>query len=218
MDGEGEADTAKWVRACGGSGALAKRGESTLVVAGYRQPKEVHLAALGINAILQNIGETVVLQAHEPSGNGSIQDLAFNFEKGDNLVVMGGDPAHNAPADVGWNAIVEKADKFIRHGFYGVDQTSKKAKAFIPAAHYLESWGDARTSDGTLVPVQPLIAPLFGGLTELEVLARLAGAEETIPTRLLAPRLSRSPVRATASGTNFYTTDFWQTVLELRVR
>jgi molybdopterin-containing oxidoreductase family iron-sulfur binding subunit len=27
--------------------------------------------------------------------------------------------------------------------------------------------GDALTSDGTLVPVQPLIAPLFGGLTEL---------------------------------------------------
>ena len=41
--------------------------------------------------------------------------------------------------------IVEKADKYIRHGFGGVDQTSKKAKAFIPAAHYLESWGDART-------------------------------------------------------------------------
>jgi len=39
----------------------------------------------------------------------------------------------------------------------------------------LESWGDARTSDGTLVPIQPLIAPLFGGLTELEVLARVAG-------------------------------------------
>ena len=185
VDGEGEADTAKWVRACVADLVrLAKRGESTLVVAGYRQPKEVHLAALGINAILQNIGETVVLQAHEPSGNGSIQDLAFNFQKGDNLVVMGGDPAYNAPADVDWNAIVEKADKFIRHGFYGVDQTSKIAKAFIPAAHYLESWGDARTSDGTLVPVQPLIAPLFGGLTELEVLARLAGAEETDPYKI----------------------------------
>ena len=116
VDGEGEADTAKWVRACVADLVrLAKRGESTLVVAGYRQPKEVHLAALGINAILQNIGETVVLQAHEPSGNGSIQDLVFNFQKGDNLVVMGGDPAYNAPADVDWNAIVEKADKFIRH-------------------------------------------------------------------------------------------------------
>ena len=34
------------------------------------------------------------------------------------------------------------------------------------------------------MPVQPLIAPLFGGLTELEVLARLAGAEETDPYKI----------------------------------
>ena len=99
-------------------------------------------------------------------------------------MVLGGDPAYNAPADIDWDAIVSKAEKFIRHGFYSVDDTSKTASAFIPAAHYLESWGDARTSDGTLVPVQPLIAPLFGGLTELEVLARIAGAEETDPHKI----------------------------------
>ena len=74
-----------------------------------------------------------------------------------------------------------KADKFIRHGFMG--STKPKKRRLIPAAHYLESWGDARTSDGTLV-LQPLIAPLFGGLTELEVLARLAGAEETDPYKI----------------------------------
>jgi molybdopterin-containing oxidoreductase family iron-sulfur binding subunit len=45
--------------------------------------------------------------------------------------------------------------------------------------HYLESWGDATTNDGTVVPVQPLIQPLFGGLTELEFLARLAGESQT---------------------------------------
>ena len=185
VDGDGEADTAKWVHECVADLVrLSKRGEKTLVVAGYRQPKEVHLAAMGINAILQNIGETLLLQAHKPSGNGSIEDLDTGFKKGDNLVVLGGDPAYNAPADIDWDAIVSKAGEFIRHGFYSVDDTSKVASAFIPAAHYLESWGDARTSDGTLVPVQPLIAPLFGGLTELEVLARIAGAEETDPHKI----------------------------------
>ena len=185
VDGDGEVRTTKWVHECVADLVrLAKRGEKTLVVAGYRQPKEVHLAAMGINAILQNIGETLLLQAHKPSGNGSIEDLATGFKKGDNLVVLGGDPAYNAPADIDWDAIVSKAEKFIRHGFYSVDDTSKTASAFIPVAHYLESWGDARTSDGTLVPVQPLIAPLFGGLTELEVLARIAGAEETDPHKI----------------------------------
>ncbi len=185
VDGDGEVRTTKWVHECVADLVrLAKRGEKTLVVAGYRQPKEVHLAAMGINAILQNIGETLLLQAHKRSGNRLIQDLDTDFKKGDNLVVLGGDPAYNAPADIDWDAIVSKAEKFIRHGFYSVDDTSKTASAFIPAAHYLESWGDARTSDGTLVPVQPLIAPLFGGLTELEVLARIAGAEETDPHKI----------------------------------
>ena len=47
----------------------------------------------------------------------------------------------------------------------------------IAGTHYLESWGDARTGDGSLVPIQPLIAPLFEGLTEIELLARLGGLE-----------------------------------------
>jgi len=177
-----DADAAKWVHECVADLArLAKAGKKTLVVAGYRQPKEVHLAAIAMNVLLGNVGETLVLQSYKPSGNGSIKDLASNFKTSDNLVVLGGDPAYNIPVDIDWNSIVDKAEKFIRYGYYNVDETSKKADAFIPAAHFLESWGDARTSDGTLVPVQPLIAPLFGGLTEIEVLARIGGAKETDP-------------------------------------
>ncbi len=55
----------------------------------------------------------------------------------------------------------------------------------FPATHYLESWGDAITSDGTLVPIQPLIQPLFGGLTELEFLARIAGESKTNPYEIV---------------------------------
>ncbi len=68
----------------------------------------------------------------------------------------------------------------IRYGYY-VDETSGVAPAattHLAAAHYLESWGDARTIDGTVVPVQPMILPLFGGLTQIEVLARLAGRDK----------------------------------------
>ena len=44
----------------------------------------------------------------------------------------------------------------------------------FPMAHYLESWGDAMAGDGTLVAIQLLIQPLFGGLTELEFLGTIA--------------------------------------------
>ena len=60
----------------------------------------------------------------------------------------------------------------------------------FPAAHYLESWGDAITSDGTLVPIQPLIQPLFGGITELEFLARLAGEAQTNPYEIVRATLA----------------------------
>ena len=177
VEGDAKADTAKWVRQCVADLIRFKeRGDKTLVVAGYRQPREVHLAAMAMNALLGNVGSTLLLQKANPSGNGTIADLVLRFNDGDTLVVLGGDPAYNAPADIEWAKLVGRAGRVIRQGYY-IDQTATDADAYIPAAHYLESWGDARTSDGTLVPVQPLIAPLFGGMTELEVLARVGGTE-----------------------------------------
>jgi molybdopterin-containing oxidoreductase family iron-sulfur binding subunit len=85
------------------------------------------------------------------------------------LVILGGNPAYNAPVQI-------KAKQVVRLGYYE-DETFAVSTWHLPLAHYLESWGDARTSDGTLVPVQPLVAPLFGGITEIEVLARIAGAQ-----------------------------------------
>ena len=41
----------------------------------------------------------------------------------------------------------------------------------MPAAHYLESWGDTRSYDGTVTIVQPLIEPLYEGKTAYELLA-----------------------------------------------
>jgi molybdopterin-containing oxidoreductase family iron-sulfur binding subunit len=76
----------------------------------------------------------------------------------------------------------------VRFGYY-VDETSvlnPAATTQIAAAHYLESWGDARTVDGTIVPIQPMILPLFGGLTDIEVLARISGEQVTEPYALVS--------------------------------
>ncbi|MFO1488208.1 MAG: TAT-variant-translocated molybdopterin oxidoreductase [Verrucomicrobiota bacterium] len=175
---------AKWITECA-KDLLAHRGES-LVVAGYRQPLVVHLIANALNSALGNVGKTVEFHAAPSTGDGSISDLAASLNNGqvDTLVVLGGNPAYNAPADLNWSAAQAKAKSVIRLGYYE-DETFEATKRagdwHLPQAHYLESWGDAVTSDGTLVPVQPLIAPLFGGLTELEVLARIGGESVTSP-------------------------------------
>jgi molybdopterin-containing oxidoreductase family iron-sulfur binding subunit len=85
------------------------------------------------------------------------------------LVVLGGNPVFDAPADLDFAAAMEKVPHSIALG-HTVDETSSKAEWHIPHAHYLESWGDARAVGGTLSVVQPLILPLFGGKTTSEVL------------------------------------------------
>src|SRR6185503_9859432 len=41
-----------------------------------------------------------------------------------------------------------------------------------------ESWGDGVAADGSHVSVQPMILPLFGGWSEIDVLAKFAGQKK----------------------------------------
>ncbi len=179
---------AKWISECA-KDLAANKGKS-LVVAGHRQPLAVHLLANAINAALGNIGKTIILQEVSESSEGTLAELAqaLNASEVETLVMLGGNPAYNAAADLSWSAAQAKAKSVVRLGYYE-DETFEAAKRandlHLPAAHYLESWGDVRTSDGTLVPVQPLIAPLFGGLTEIEVLARIAGENDIEPYKIV---------------------------------
>jgi MoCo/4Fe-4S cofactor protein with predicted Tat translocation signal len=170
----------KWVAACADD-LKANRGQS-LVIAGYRQPLAVHLLAHAMNLALGNVGKTVVFHEVPDFKEGSLSELAGALTAGEveTLVILGGNPVFTAPSDLNWAATQRKAKTVVRLGYYE-DETFQFCDYHLPAAHYLESWGDARTTDGTLVPVQPLIAPLFGGMTEIEVLARLAGVAANSP-------------------------------------
>ncbi|HEV3168453.1 MAG TPA: TAT-variant-translocated molybdopterin oxidoreductase [Isosphaeraceae bacterium] len=159
----------------------------SLVIAGRRQPPLVHALAHAMNASLSNIGKTVELRGlSEDKGAGTLKELveAIGKNEVDTLVVLGGNPGYDAPADLGFAAAWKTVSTTIRLGMH-VDETSANAAWHLPEAHYLESWGDARTGDGTLVPVQPMIEPLFGGRTSLEVLARLSGFEATAPYEIV---------------------------------
>jgi MoCo/4Fe-4S cofactor protein with predicted Tat translocation signal len=168
----------QWAAECA-KDLVSARGQG-LVVAGHRQPAAVHLLAHAINAALDNNGKTVVFsEAAEPK-DGSIGDLAADLNSGqvDTLMVLGGNPAYDAPVDVKWADAQAKAGTIIRLGYYE-DETFPAKGWSVPMAHFLESWGDARTSDGTIVSMQPLIEPLFNGVSEIELLAQIAGLEKT---------------------------------------
>jgi molybdopterin-containing oxidoreductase family iron-sulfur binding subunit len=168
----------EWIAKCAED--LLEHKGSSLVVAGAHQPVQVHVLAYAINAKLGNIGQTVDFVEIEPSQASSISALAAAIKASSvkTLLVLGGNPAYNAPADLGFEKLLESVADVIRFGYY-MDETSAKAGTHIGATHYLESWGDARTVDGTIVPVQPMIMPLFNGLSEVELLARVAGEQVT---------------------------------------
>jgi MoCo/4Fe-4S cofactor protein with predicted Tat translocation signal len=157
----------KWITECAKD--LAAAGKNAMVVAGQRQSIEVHLLAHAINSALGAIGNTITFVPVEKSSSADLSDL--NSSAIDTLVIVGGNPAYDLNS-------LPNAKSIVRLGYYE-DETSEKSNWNFPATHYLESWGDAITSDGTLVPIQPLIQPLFGGLMELEFFARIAFGKET---------------------------------------
>jgi anaerobic selenocysteine-containing dehydrogenase len=160
---------------------VAHPGKS-VVMAGHRQPLAVHVLVHALNAHLQATGHTVrYLPAPDPRA-GTLEQLAQALNAGEvnTLVILGGNPAYDAPADLNWPVTQKKAQLVVRLGYHE-DETAALADWHLPEAHYLEAWGDARTLDGTVVPVQPLIEPLFGGLTDIEVLARIGGLPAVKP-------------------------------------
>ncbi|MBS0663424.1 MAG: TAT-variant-translocated molybdopterin oxidoreductase [Verrucomicrobia bacterium] len=173
-------DQDKWLAACAKD--LADHRGECLVVAGAHQPPVVHAIVYALNSFLGNFGSTVDFVAVPANPASSIEALATAIRGGvvKTLVILGGNPAYNAPADLDWPALQKSVAEVFRYGYYA-DETSALAGTHIAATHYLESWGDARTVDGTIVPVQPMILPLFNGLTELEVLAHLLGEAKTDP-------------------------------------
>ncbi|MES1211031.1 MAG: molybdopterin oxidoreductase, partial [Acidobacteriota bacterium] len=151
-----------------------------LVVAGREQPPAVHALALEMNAALGNLGTTVQLREPIdviPPSTPALAALAQAIQGGavSTLVVLGGNPAYDAPADLRLDL---KKVKNVIHLGQAVDETAALAHWHLPEAHFLEAWGDCRSSDGTASVVQPLIEPLFGGHSAAELLGLLASGED----------------------------------------
>jgi MoCo/4Fe-4S cofactor protein with predicted Tat translocation signal len=156
---------------------LKRAGARALVLAGETQPPAVHAIAHAINEALGAVGTTVVYTepVSETTGAGELGSLRalvdeMKAEAVDVLVVVGANPVYTAPSDLGFAEALERVPLRIHHGL-SVDETAALCQWHLPATHALESWSDARAACGTVSIVQPLIAPLYGGVSLHEVVA-----------------------------------------------
>ncbi|HEX8911449.1 MAG TPA: 4Fe-4S dicluster domain-containing protein, partial [Humisphaera sp.] len=169
---------------------LKAAGKAGVVAVGPGAPVEAHALALMINRSLGAFGTTVTLH-NDPAGDrpthaAAIAELAKNIaaNKVGTLLIIGGNPAYDAPADLDFAKAIASVGTTVRLGLYD-DETSQLCGWHLPRAHYLEAWNDAAAPDGTPGVSQPMIEPLFGGKSNLELLATLAGDELTAGEELL---------------------------------
>lgn len=160
---------------------LRRNAGRSLVVAGEYAPPGLHALAAAINREIGALGETVLVtdpvEAAPVDQAASIRELAADMKAGkvDLLVLLGVNPVFDAPADLDFAAAMKRADFCVHLGLYR-DETTAWCQWHVPEAHYLETWGDSRGHDGTASIQQPLVDPLYGGKSALEVLQLLAVA------------------------------------------
>ncbi len=166
----------RW-RARAAAALHANRGAS-LVLVGGTAPVAVQEAVHRLNAALGNTGRSVFYTAPVVQPGESLAELVAAMKAGEveTLVMLDTNPAYDAPGELGFGEALQKVPLKIHAGLFE-DETGLRSDWQLPLAHPLESWGDARSVDGTVGLVQPMIETLFDGRTAAEILSVLADAE-----------------------------------------
>jgi MoCo/4Fe-4S cofactor protein with predicted Tat translocation signal len=159
---------------------LSANSGAGVIAVGSHLPPEFHAVGLAINAKIGANGATVDLLDAPAVGGVSIGDLAKQMKSNgvNTLVILGGNPAYDAPSDLDFAGSLKSVPHSIHLSLYA-NETTQLCSWHVPKAHYLEAWGDARAWDGTISVCQPLIQPLFDGKTGEQLLAWIAGENET---------------------------------------
>jgi molybdopterin-containing oxidoreductase family iron-sulfur binding subunit len=165
---------------------LKAAGSHALVVAGAMQDPATIALAAAMNERLGSVGTTVSYTAGPATGAMTqLKEIGAALASGsiETLVVLGGNPVYDAPADIDFAAKMSKAKEVAHLSFYA-NETSKSSACtwHVPAAHSLECWSDGRAIDGSIVVQQPLILPIMdieqGGRNALEVLAAITADDQ----------------------------------------
>jgi len=185
---------------------VAHPGQSAIAV-GPRQWWPAHALAQVINDALGNTNTITYTDARQmwpadPANSLKLLVADQHDGKVNTLVLLGGNPAvYTAPAS-NLSTILEEIPTTIHLSEYE-NETSQLCTWHLPRAHYLESWGDCRSWDGTVSIIQPLIRPLHGGKTAAELLSMIFDD---------SPRtgyeLTRETIRTYVGDSEFETT--WQ--------
>ena len=156
-----------------------KAGLKTIVVAGSRQPAEVHAAVAAINTKLQAPVEYYADPEDPRSENGwtthadQLAAFATAAAGAGSILVIGSNPVLTAPASLKIVDVLKKVPS-IYMGTHE-DETAQATAWHVPQVHFLEAWGDVRTFNGAVSVAQPLIEPLFGARSTIEILSLLIG-------------------------------------------
>jgi molybdopterin-containing oxidoreductase family iron-sulfur binding subunit len=156
----------------------SKRGRS-LIIPGARQSKAVHALAHFANWALDNVGSTLQFAKTFDGADGGVASLG-QVTKGiasgntEAVLMLGVNPVYDAPGDIDFAGALSRVAMSIHLGCF-VDETATACTWHLNRAHSLESWGDVVAADGTASILQPLIAPLWGGKTDAEVVRLLTG-------------------------------------------
>ena len=192
------------VRAAGGRAAF---------VAGSTQPPAVHALVAALNGRFGAATTTyLALDGAAPvvPVGPAIEALVRDMDAGavDGVVMLGTNPVYTLPADSGFAEALARVPFSVHHGLYR-DETGQRASWHLPAAHFMEAWGDTRALDGTLSVIQPLIEPLYAAAhSDVEVLNALITGRNNAGYDIVRRTLQGS---LGSIATNFE--DAWRTAL-----
>ena len=189
---------------------LANKGKS-VIVAGFYQSPQVHQLAMRINAKLENIGQSVNLidipNLLSDTATMKLDDFVAKATEGafTNAWVFADNPVYSVAGDLDLTAALQAIADVVYAAQYD-DETAALATWSVPLTHPLEMWSDVRSNDGTYGVCQPMIAPVTGGRSMIELLSILAGLDE-----LNAEKVVRETAKQIVGGS--FDDRIWQQTL-----
>ncbi len=176
----------QWLTACAKD--LMAHPTESLVLIGDQYP-ELAPMVRAVNEHLKAYGSCIQLQQEEmPLPHAGLEEFMADLEQKKISVAFmlnAGNPIAQSPAADRLKKALSQAES-IHLGMYP-DETAAACRWHLPAAHALESWGIERDRRGRFCYRQPVILPLYGGISAEEVLSGLISTRGQLITADNAP-------------------------------